>query len=152
MAFTLDPTGLMEFMTETVYRNITEDEGGDDVAIWSINLAKILVTTKFNTSPYIDQLDWDNEIIIIATLQYAVYYLYDRIEASEAVLNKRLDGNVFLASILGNYAYDIPQNGGSGGKGGGGSEGVREKLQSVIKVKAGPDNWNGFGGSGGYGC
>lgn len=142
MAFTLDVAGLQQEMTENVYRNLTREEGS---AEWSIEKAKSLVRAKFENGGYTDILDFDNQVTINATLQYAKYYLYMRINNTDTGIDARSDGNVLLSSIIGNYAFDVPQSkiNASGGNGSGGGD-LRNHLQSKIKVTAGTKHWNNF--------
>jgi hypothetical protein len=134
--YSLDIDGLKDFISSQAGRNLT---GGEDARYQeAIEWGKLLITAKFKSADV--AIDWTEQIIILAGLHYAVYRLYQRIE-NETIPKDKLDmGNELLRSFIGNYAYNMPIDGG------GGSGCITDKLQSVFYVEAGTDSYNGYGG------
>lgn len=157
MAFTLDAAGIQSLITDGAYRNLTNG-GQSSVAELRIDQAKIDVAAKFKKADLYDNVDfvdangdfdWTNEEVIVPTLYFAIYYLYNSVENEEMAKNWRQSGQELLSTLINAYAYDrVPNNkpggdvmpGGMEGGAGGGFSG----YETVIYVDEADEDWNGF--------
>lgn len=133
--YTFDVDGLQAFIGPGAYGTLT-DRGQSIIAEQALTVAATTVNAKFDKADITP--DWTNDVVITAGLCYAVYRLYARIE-NEIIAKDKMDkGNELLSSIIGNFAYNLPVDGG-------GAINPQDTMQSIFYVEQGTSTWNGFG-------